>query len=75
MTYIKDSLALEQMTILHNSVPVGQCPNLILEHFLVDTEMGIRVGIVISAGHISDRRQSALGSWDLRFGVHRGGCR
>lgn len=71
-TYIEDGLALEQVTVLHDSVPVGQCPNLILEHFLVNTEMGIRVGIVVSAGHVSYRRQSALSRGSLGFGVHCG---
>ena len=55
LTYIQNGLSLEQMSILHNSIPVTQSPNGILEHLLVNTEMGIRIGIVIPTSHVLDR--------------------
>lgn len=48
------------MLVLHNGVHVALGADLILEHFFVDAEMGIRVKVVIGAGHLAVSIDSAL---------------
>ena len=44
---IKDDLILEKVLIVVHRVAVSQCPHLILQHFFVDTKVGIGVEVII----------------------------
>lgn len=73
-TYIKNDLVLEEVLVLEDGVAVGQGADLVLEHLLVDTKVGIRVGVaeLVSAraasyslvlrGHLLGTEDGAVGS-------------
>ena len=48
--------SLEEVLVPPHRVAVGERANLILEHLLVDTEVSVRVGVVVRRGHRLRRR-------------------
>jgi len=50
--HIQDSLSLEEVGVVHNSLAVCLGTDLVLEHLLVDTEMRIRIEVIVLRGDI-----------------------
>lgn len=40
------------MLVVPHGVPVGEGPDLVLQHLLVDAEVGVRVEVVVLGGHL-----------------------
>lgn len=49
---VHDNLVLEQMRVVVHGVAVGHGAHLVLEHLLVDAEVGVRVEVVVLGGHL-----------------------
>ncbi len=47
---------LEEVLVVPHGIPVGECAHLVLQHLLVDAEVGVRVEVVVLRGHLFGRK-------------------
>lgn len=55
MITLKTYFSFEQVFVVVHSVPVGESPDFILQHFLMNSEMGVRVEVIVAGGHFLRR--------------------